>query len=177
MAAKKKQHPKYTEPISTSKNVNWIDVGLIFANYVIFIAMTFFNVSSTFPLEALFPRSSSDTASERPVEITPAAWTFSTWIIVYIWQAMWLIFCVVLTCVRTRNAKMYKQPAVFTAQFHLFMLSNFLLNAGWIFLWCNFEFGVGFGFIMLMAGTVYIASIISHRNTFEAERYFQDSQQ
>jgi len=94
----------------------------------------------------------------------------STWGIIYTWQALWLLFNVVIIFVRDNEGdRIYNKPAVLTPIFHLFILINFLLNTVWLIIWDRLEFTVAFVVIFLMTAALYVAIVISHRNTYKAE--------
>ncbi len=94
----------------------------------------------------------------------------STWGIIYTWQALWLLFNVVIIFVRDNEGdRIYNKPAVLTPIFHLFILINFLLNTVWLILWDRLEFTAGFVVLFLMTAAIYVAIVISHLNTYRAE--------
>ena len=95
---------------------------------------------------------------------------YSTWGIIYTWQALWLVFNVVIIFVRDHQGdRFYNKPAVLTPLFHLFIFINFVLNTIWLILWDRFEFTIGFFVIFFMTASLYAAIVISHRNTYNAQ--------
>jgi hypothetical protein len=68
---------------------------------------------------------------------------------------------------------LYYDPPVLTIPFHVFIFFNFVFNAGWLALWDAQLFSVSLAFIFLMLLSIYVAAIISHKNTFEAEAYLK----
>ena len=125
-----------------------------------------------------------------PTYITPAGWTFSTWGIIYIWQAAWLIFNIVTIFKKTEFGYMYQSPEVLTIVFHIIVFLNFISNITWLFLWDNSFMSVNLPFfsylvffrvifflifkaslalLICITGTLYAALFFSHRNIYNAE--------
>ncbi len=74
---------------------------MIVLNTILFVIMAFFNAAaSTQLIEGLFKNKTNEISYIAEVSITPAGWTFSTWGIIYAWQALWLIFNVVLIFIK-----------------------------------------------------------------------------
>ncbi len=92
-------------------------------------------VSLFFSKIGLFTNTTGNISNGNEVNITPAGWTFSTWGIIYTWQALWLIFNIFLIFRRHEMSRLYREPPVLTIVFHILMFSNFALNITWLFLW------------------------------------------
>ena len=69
------------------------------------------------------------------VEITPAGWTFSTWIVIYLWQLLWIILNIVAIFKKTEFGLLYRTPQILTAVFHIIIFHNFSSNIAWLFAW------------------------------------------
>lgn len=121
-----------------------LDLFLLVANILAFIAMVFFNIASTIPLKGLFDNTADQISNAVPIDITPDGWTFSTWGVIYVWQGLWLLFNLAIMFKDSDNSdiKLYRNPKVFNKQFHLFVCANFLLNISWLFVWDAAHFGV-----------------------------------
>lgn len=150
---------------------NIIDIVLIVVNAVSFAAMAFINIASSSGSLGIFQQQTGDISNRHPVDITPAGWTFSTWGIIYTWQALWIIYSVVSIFRKTDYGRLYREPQVLTRVFYLFMLANYALNISWLFIWDSERFGIGFGFLLLITLTLYIPLVITHKNIYEAEPY------
>lgn len=121
------------------------DVLLIGINFLAFIAVLFFNIAATIPIQVLFESSTpSDILIKYPIGITPSDWNYNfiTWGVIYGWTALWILFNVSLIFSINRYGRMHKHPPVFTKQFQLFVCSNFMLNIAWLFLWNAEHLGV-----------------------------------
>lgn len=138
----RRQQEFHAKDLQPSKNISVFDLCLVTLNYAAFILMLFFNIAAYVPLQGLFLRKSDEILFQYTTHITPDRWVFITIAIIYAWQGLWLIYNLALFFVFSDYGRMYKLPPVFTPQFHLFMLANFLLNIGWLFLWDALHFGV-----------------------------------
>ncbi len=79
---------------------------IIVLNTILFVVMAFFNAAaSTQIVKGLFKNNTGQVSSEAGVSITPAGWTFTTWGIIYAWQALWLTFNVVLIFIKLLRQK------------------------------------------------------------------------
>lgn len=119
----------------SSSMFNCFDLLLILINLLAYVAMVFFNIASTFPMDGLFDHKPSDIAYDNRVDITPNSWTFVTWAISYVWIGLWILLNIAFVFIRSDYGPLYKQPPVFTRQLQLFICANFLLNTAWVFLW------------------------------------------
>ena len=141
------------------------------ANVALFIAMLFFNFASTQTSIGLFKNSTSVISNNNEVDITPAGWTFSTWGIIYTWQAIWLVYNVVLLFLKNEYGPFYRNPPVLTLLFHIFITANFGFNIAWLFLFDSELFGVGFGFLLVITLSLYAALVLTHKNIYDAEQH------
>ncbi len=92
--------------------------------------------------EGLFKNLTGSVSASSETFITPAGWTFSTWGIIYAWQALWIVFNIVLIFIKGPEGRYYNNPPVLTIWFHIFILINFILNIVWLFIWDNKDFTV-----------------------------------
>jgi len=144
----------------------------IIINCITYAIMIFFNIAAGQDI-GIFRNKTGDISNANEVNITPAGATFATWGVIYTWQTLWLIFNVVLIFLKNDNSRLYYDPPVLTIPFHVFIFFNFVFNAGWLALWDAQLFSVSLAFIFLMLLSIYVAAIISHKNTFEAEAYLK----
>ena len=59
---------------------DWLNFAFVFVNLISYILVIFFNLASSLPRIGIFP-----TRSSNEVEILPAGWTFSTFVIFFWW--------------------------------------------------------------------------------------------
>ncbi|XP_041046057.1 uncharacterized protein si:ch211-161h7.5 isoform X1 [Carcharodon carcharias] len=108
----------------------------------------------------LFLQSIGNVSKNYSTEITPAGWTFSIWGVIYIWQAVWLVYVCSGLC--RRNALTW-MPSVLSCQFYIVWIINNLLNIGWIFLWDREYIIPALIFLALIAFTSYVVLYLSYR--------------
>jgi len=135
----------------------------------------FFNGAAGAKLEGLFKNNTGDISAANEVYITPSGWTFATWGIIYTWQALWIVFNVILIFVRHNNERLYYEPPVLTLWFHACITVNFLSNITWLFLWDNQLFNWCFAVILIQLGTAYAAVAIATKNAYDAEPFLRNN--
>ncbi len=148
-------------------------LSLIIINCIVYAVMIFFNIAAGQPI-GIFKNKTGDISDANQVNITPAGATFATWGVIYAWQTLWLIYNVVLIFLKKNNNRLYYDPPVLTITFHIFILFNFIFNAGWLALWDSQYFSASLALIVLMLLTLYIAAFISHKNIVRVESYLED---
>ena len=135
-----------TTKAKQDKSFHGVEVLLIGFNTLSFIAIVFFNIAATIPIGGLFESTTSEILGKHPIGIHPSAWNydFRTWGVMYGWMALWLLLNILFIFVLNKFGRMHVHPPVFTKQFLLFTISNFMLNISWLFLWDGEHFGVLF---------------------------------
>jgi len=113
-------------------------------------------------------------SSRYEINITPAGATFSTWGAIYIWQALWLIFNVVIIFLKNEINRIYYDPIVLTISFHVIIFFHFTVSISWLFAWDAQKFTLSLFIIIFMLLTVYAAAFISHKNTVASEPYLKN---
>ena len=93
-------------------------------------------------LKGIFNNTIGAISNKYPTEITPANLTFATWSIIYLWQALWLLFNIFSIFKTTDHGRLYLEPPVLTPVFHVFIFINFGFNIGWLFFWEKSQLGV-----------------------------------
>lgn len=152
-----------------TKAHNILNIAFIVINVVFYIVLVFINATASSPAIGIFKQATGNISDRHPVDITPAGWTFSTWGIIYTWQGLWILFSVVTIFLKTDYGRLYLEPPVFTALFFAFIFLNYAFNIGWLFIWDNEYFSAGFSVLALLTIALYIATVISHKNVYDAE--------
>jgi hypothetical protein len=147
-----------------------VNIAAIVLSILVFIVTVFINAAATQPSLGIFKNSTSAISASHEVDITPDGWTFSTWGLIYTWQALWLVYNVAAIFIKTEDGPLYQNPPVLTIVFHIFVILNFVFNIIWLFLWEAERFGVGFFFLLFITLSLYAAAILSHKNIHDAER-------
>jgi hypothetical protein len=150
---------------------NPFNIAAIVLSFLIFIVAIFINAAAAGGSFGIFSNATNVISNNNEVDLTPAGWTFSTWGIIYTWQALWLVYNVATIFIRTENGPLYQNPPVLTIVFHLFYTLNFVFNIVWLFLFDKEQFVAGFFVILLLTASVYSAAILSHINILDAEPF------
>lgn len=169
------QQSKYTKfqtlglELNESKH-NIFNIAVIVLNCLTFVVTVFINAAASNPSIGIFKNSTSVVSANNEIDITPAGWTFATWGIIYTWQALWLLYNVVIIFIKTEYGPLYQNPPVLTIVFHILIFINLVLNISWLFLWDSQKLTVSFVFIVFMTLALYAALILSHKNIHDAEQ-------
>lgn len=166
----KKETFEQYEMKSANSTMSYLMIGLTILNTIVYIVMIIFNAGAATPiLGNVFKYNTSAISAISETYLTPSGWTFSTWGIIYAWQALWLLFALLLIILKKDGFRLFNSPPVLSVWFHLFVLINFILNIVWLFVWDSLNFTGAYVVLVLMTAVLYVAAIISHKNTFEAE--------
>ncbi|XP_030855383.1 uncharacterized protein LOC581802 [Strongylocentrotus purpuratus] len=83
------------------------------------------------------PTSVGNASGIHPTEITPAGWAFSIWILIFMWQMLWLIYALVNLCRRNEHGPVYLNPPVISVHFVVGYTVSLLAIIAWYFVWTN----------------------------------------
>ncbi|XP_072168291.1 uncharacterized protein [Diadema setosum] len=111
----------------------------------------------------LFLNSTGDISDLYYVDIVPAGWAFSIWGLIYVWQALWIIYVVFNICRSNNYGKVYLNPATVTPLFLIVYMINLVLNVAWLFTWDRQHVPVAFAILALTAFTLYVCLWLNHR--------------
>ncbi|KAM8730988.1 uncharacterized protein AB9X84_025573 [Acanthopagrus schlegelii] len=127
----------------------------------IVLALIFFIVTMVFSALAApgiypFLESTGNISDEFDTQITPAGWTFSIWSIIYVFQALVVVYA--LSGIFRKNAYgyVYCSPAILPQGFFQTWCLNLALNTGWLFLWDRRLMIPALIFLILIALTNYM---------------------
>nr|KAG5693439.1 hypothetical protein BaRGS_022326 [Batillaria attramentaria] len=113
--------------------------------------------------DGLFKNTVSDQSDKYYLEITPAGWTFSIWGFIYVWQALWCLYSLILLCRRTDSGPAYLCPVVLSpALFVFYMLAN-ACNIAWLFLFDRDVIEGAFVSLLLIAVFLIVTMAVSYR--------------
>jgi hypothetical protein len=146
-----------------------VNIVAVCLSIVVFAVTVFINAAAAQPSLGIFKNATNVISNNNEVDITPDGWTFSTWGLIYTWQALWLVYNVAAIFLKTENGPLYQNPTILTLVFHIFVCLNFIFNIIWLFLWEAEMFGVSFFFLLFITFSLVAAAILSHKNIFDAE--------
>ncbi|XP_073344171.1 uncharacterized protein [Pagrus major] len=132
----------------------------------IVLALIFFIITMVFSALAgqgmhPFLESTGNISDEFDTQITPAGWTFSIWSIIYIFQALVVVYT--LSSIFRKNAYgyVYCSPAVLPCGFFWTWCLNLGLNISWLFMWDRRLMVAALVFLILIALTNYTVIFFS----------------
>lgn len=82
------------------------------------------------PGKGPFQHSTGNVSDRYQTEITPAAWTFSIWGVIYSWLFFMNIYFLSWLC-----RGLYSSPAILPSVFFVSWIVNLILNCSWLVLW------------------------------------------
>ncbi|XP_067687730.1 uncharacterized protein [Haliotis asinina] len=139
----------------------------------LFVVTVSFNILAGLPDTGSFVFLSTTAAlSDRfTTQITPAAFTFSIWGLIYIWQLLWIIYALTLLCRRTDSGDpLFLNPILLTSAFYGVYILNLVLNVFWLFMFDRELIGISFVALAGISVTLYISLGLSYlamyRNRF-----------
>nr|XP_054763370.1 uncharacterized protein LOC129269956 [Lytechinus pictus] len=83
------------------------------------------------------PTSVGNASDVRPTEVTPAGWAFLIWIIIFMWQMLWLIYALVNLCRRNEHGPVYLNPPIISIHFVVAYLASLVAIIAWYFVWTH----------------------------------------
>ncbi|XP_061166893.1 uncharacterized protein LOC133175793 [Saccostrea echinata] len=139
---------------------------LILINAIVYGVATIFNAfaGSTGVKLGIFKSETGNISDKYYVEITPAGWMFSIWGVIYVWEAVWIVYTIVNLFRKTENGPLYCNPTLLPWSFFFFFIINMSLNLAWIFLFDREQMIIAFPVLFFIAFTLYVCMFISYRH-------------
>jgi hypothetical protein len=141
---------------------SWWRIFLIIFTFISFIIACIFNALSSKTSNGIFTQGIGRVSDKNPTEFTPAGWTFSIWGIIYLWQAVWLIYAISRIPRKSNIGYLYIHPNTLHFIVFVFYIINMGLNIGWLLIWDREHFGWAFFVLLLMLITILAPMIITH---------------
>ncbi|XP_061178508.1 uncharacterized protein LOC133187160 [Saccostrea echinata] len=141
-------------------------VVLTVINPIVYAVATIFNSLSgeTGQKLGIFKSSTGSISDKYKVNITPAGWMFSIWGVIYIWEAVWIVYTIVNLFRKTENGPLYCNPILLPWTFFVTFIINMSLNLSWILLFDREEIIIAFPVLFFIAFTLYVCLFISYRH-------------
>ncbi|ESO86803.1 hypothetical protein LOTGIDRAFT_235205 [Lottia gigantea] len=140
-----------------------VRVVLIFTAFLFFLVAIVFNVLSFYGGQELgiFRADMLENATmEYYTEVGPASWTFGLWALIYVWQALWLVYALSTVC-RTRDGEyLYTMEFMSPGVFLMFII-NLCFNVAWLIIWDRRYVILAFIIIALLPFTLYVSLYFS----------------
>jgi len=102
---------------------------------------------------SLTSHSIRDVERKYSLQISPAVWAFVVWAIVYIWQALWLLYVLMRF--------MFGHGNIFSALFYISFIMSSLAGIGLVFAWCTNHLLISAICLSLVAMFLFICLWIS----------------
>lgn len=96
---------------------------------------------------------------DNPVDVLPAGWTFSIWILIYPWQGAWIIYAWTFV---------FRPLAIIPISklVHLIFIISCALNITWLYLFGNEEFTASFIMLLLLELTLDVLIAVASYNAY-----------
>lgn len=89
---------------------------------------------------------------------------FSIWGVIYIWEAVWIVYTIVNLFRKTSAGLLYCNPTLLPWTFFATFIVNMCLNLSWILLFDREHMIVAFVVLFFIAFTLYVCMFISYRH-------------
>lgn len=131
---------------------------LIVFSAVVFITMIGMNALAGNPAisRGLFLHGIGNVSAIYELDITPAGWTFAIWGVIYIFQAVWIMYAVSNICRSKPGGPAYNSPTLLTPVFFIVYILNNVSNIIWLFVWDREYITVAAPLLGVTAVTLYI---------------------
>lgn len=135
----------------------------LFPSDFLLITFTIFVFFFKFILIEIFTSSTGNISDIYSIEITPAGWTFSIWGIIYVFQALWIIYVLISICrPGIGGGPLYKNPVIVSALFLVVYSLNMGLNITWLIVWDRMILEAALGVLVLITLTLYVCLVDYH---------------
>ena len=105
----------------------------------------------------LFLSSTGNVSDKYDMEITPAGWTFSIWGAIYIAQTVFMLYSLIILCLKTPDGSpVYNNPAFLSPIMYIFYAINLAGNVAWLFVWDREYLTVALGLLLLVTFALYV---------------------
>lgn len=115
--------------MSPLKDHKILRILLIVLSQIAYIVALIINALAG-PGKGPFQHSTGNVSDRYQTEITPAAWTFSIWGVIYSWLFFMNIYFLSWLC-----RGLYSSPAILPSVFFVSWIVNLILNCSWLVLW------------------------------------------
>jgi hypothetical protein len=157
---KGEQTPVLNEKIYNQHN--WLVVTLILVAFALFVCVIGFNALLFTP----FYDSDIFNKTSELLDIMPATWNCSIWVLIYAVQLIWLVYGLVSLFRKTTNGSyLYLKPDYMFFGIYIAIIVNYLANIGWCF--TQFRPCCVLFFDVVMAFSLYVFLFISCKKLFE----------
>lgn len=106
----------------------------------------------------MFQNDYRNLSDKYSISITPAEWTLYIWIVIYVWQVLWVAYSVTLLFRRNRlnTGLLYYSPPFLPPVFFVIYMMNLILNVTWLFTWDSEFIAASF---VAVAGSAFALAI------------------
>lgn len=109
--------------------------------------------------------------TDNPVDILPAGWTFSIWILIYPWQGAWIIYAWTFVC---RSSSSITPVGKLV---HVLFIVSCAFNISWLYLFGNEHFTASFIMILLLEVTLDVMiGVASYTAYHQAQELVESGQ-
>ncbi|XP_071507759.1 uncharacterized protein [Diadema antillarum] len=140
-------------------------IFLAFWVFIEYLAVVVINVLASLPDDPTgwFKNQTGDISDKYYVDINPAGWAFSIWSVIYVWQALWIIYAIVNIFRSNKFGKVYLNPPTVSPVFLVTYTLNLVFNITWLFLWDRQYLPIATPCLALITFTLYLCLWFNHR--------------
>ncbi|KAL4635276.1 hypothetical protein GN956_G14172 [Arapaima gigas] len=129
--------------------------------FVYLAALVFSMLAGSGPINGFFLQGMRRVSEKYDTDMTPAAWTFYIWGLIYSWLSCTMVYLLAGLCRRNAYGWMYSHPALLPYGFYLCWTINYIFNIAWLFLFDRENLVAGVIFSALVASTNYLEMMFS----------------
>lgn len=123
----------------------------------------------------LFKNTIGEVSAKYETEITPAGYTFGIWNLIFLWQAVWVLYAFISIWRTTNDGPILMNPDVIPIEFYLFWIGCCLFYVVWLFLWDRECLLYAFIDLLVLTGFGYASvaflsvAVDKHQDTLNAK--------
>lgn len=127
-------------------------------------AMLIVGYLANFPEKSkgLFSMKTGNVSHKFNLDITPHEKTFLIWMVIYLWESIWLVYVFATLFRKSNRGPLYVYPPVTPTILFVFYILNCVLNATWLILFDREKLTYCAGVLFFMPLLVIFALIIAH---------------
>jgi len=103
-----------------------------------------------------------DLSDKYYLPITPPGWAFSIWGVIYLWQAVWIIYHAVISCQYSSDLQA-DNTLMFGLSFYVSWILSCACNMGWIVAFATEQITLSTFILLAITGTLYWNLWTTHR--------------
>lgn len=148
-----------------------IFIILIILTAICFAVAIVFNVLQPLGIDNVFKNDVGNLSDKYVLSITPSGATFSIWGLIYVFQALWILYTITLIfrTNKRQTGELYYDPPFLPGQFYVIYIINLCLNVTWLFSFDSEFLVASFVALFGIAMSLYVCLFFSFRYLWRYE--------